>query len=237
MTGCILSIETSTPRGGVAVVARDGAVLYEKRFTSERSHNSQLFGPLGEALEACGNHLACIVVGTGPASYTGVRIGIAAAQGIAMSRSVPVVGLPSVLAPELLGEASAFVMCGDARRGVYFVAEVRQGALARPLELMDAAGLREKYAATAAAEEMPGPAAGVSEGTRGLPWLTFDGKPPLDLSGVICVSPSASVLGRLAAQLTAADLARLAAAPLEPVYLAAPFITQPKGRAVSAPVM
>ena len=96
MPDAILAIETSTALGGVAVV-RDGEVCFEKTFSSERSHNSQLFAPLREALAVAGDTLRAVVVGTGPASYTGVRIGIAAAQGIAVSREVPVIGLPSVL--------------------------------------------------------------------------------------------------------------------------------------------
>src|SRR5437868_3831124 len=116
----VLAIETSTARGGVALV-RDGEVMFERHFVSERSHNSQLFSPLGDALRLGGRDLRAIVVGIGPGSYTGARIGIAAAQGIALSRKVPVIGLRSVLAPVANEPPREFVVCGDARRGMYFV--------------------------------------------------------------------------------------------------------------------
>src|SRR6478752_10273542 len=112
----ILAIDTATARGAVAV-ARDGAVVFEKHFASERSHHSQLFAPLSEALEMCGSELRAIVAGIGPGSYTGARIGIAASQGVGLSRKVPVIGLLSVLAPEAAELPREFVVCGDARRG------------------------------------------------------------------------------------------------------------------------
>lgn len=195
-------------------------MVYEHSFSSERSHNSQLFEPLREALEKCGDDLRVIVVGTGPASYTGVRIGIAAAQGVAMSRGVPLVGLPSVLAPEVDGAVSGerFVVCGDARRGKYFVAEVRNGALVDAVTTMDAEAFREKHAA------------------RGVdtPWYTYDAKPPLELEGVSCGMPSARGLAEIAAGMTDDGIAALARWALEPVYLAEAYVTQPKPRGTGA---
>jgi tRNA threonylcarbamoyl adenosine modification protein YeaZ len=214
MPDCILAIDTSTPRGSVAVVDTRGAVRYQHSFSSERSHNSQLFAPLREALDACGDGLLAIVVGTGPASYTGVRIGIAAAQGIAMSRGVSLIGLPSVLAPEVDDGSKDFVVCGDARRGSFFVAEVSQRALVKGVVLMDAEQFRERHAARAS----------------DTPWYAFDVKPPLALDGVVCVSPSAVRLAEIAAGLPENEMARLASLPLEPVYLAAAYVTQPKSK-------
>ena len=214
MPDCFLAIDTSTPRGSVAVVEGSGAVRYQHSFSSERSHNSQLFAPLREALDACGNGLRAIVVGTGPASYTGVRIGIAAAQGIAMSRGVSLIGLPSVLAPEVEGGDKDFVVCGDARRGSFFVAEVSNDTLVHGVVLMEAADFRERHAKRAS----------------DTPWYTFDAKPPLALEGVVSVSPSAVRLAQIAASLPEDEMARLASLPLEPVYLAAAYVTQPKSK-------
>lgn len=208
----ILAIETSTPLGSVAAVRGDEA-CFEKSFTSERSHNSQLFAPLREALDASESSLRAIVVGTGPASYTGVRIGIAAAQGLALSRNIPVIGLPSVLAADVASaSAGRFFVCGDARRGSFFVAEVREGALTADILTMDAEGLRRRHA----------------ESHESAPWFTFDPKPPLALPDVGCVSPSASRLARIAASLSDEELQRLALQILEPIYLSAPFVTMPR---------
>jgi tRNA threonylcarbamoyladenosine biosynthesis protein TsaB len=215
MPDCVLAIETSTPRGSVAVVKGDETVVYERSFSSERSHNSQLFEPLREALEKCGDDLRAIVVGTGPASYTGVRIGIAAAQGVAMSRGVPLIGLPSVLALEVKGvegSGGKFVVCGDARRGKFFVAEVRDDALVGKVVTMDANAFRERHAA---------------RGTD-TPWYTYDARPPLGLEGVACLMPAAARLAEIAARMTDDEVAVLAKQALEPVHLAEAFVTQPK---------
>lgn len=215
MPDCVLAIETSTPRGSVAVVQGDATVVYERSFSSERSHNSQLFEPLREALEKCRDDLRAIVVGTGPASYTGVRIGIAAAQGVAMSRAVPLIGLPSVLAPEVDGKGRGkFVVCGDARRGRYFVAVVSDSALVGAVETMDADAFREMHAA----REVD------------TPWYTYDAKAPLGLEGVACVMPSAMRLAEIAARVSDDGLAALAKQELQPVYLAEAYVTQPKGK-------
>ncbi len=208
-----IAIETTNPRAGVAVV-RDGAVVFLQHFTSERSHNSQLFGPLGEALKLC-QDLRAIVVGTGPGSYTGARIGIAAAQGIALSRRVPVIGLPSVLAPETPGAPSDFTVCGDARRGQFFIARVSKGLLKDGITLHDGPDFTRLYSQRSA-----------------LPWFCFDNKPPLDLEGITLSSPSASRLALLAAALTDETIWTLEQQALEPHYLAAPFVTKAKERLI-----
>jgi tRNA threonylcarbamoyl adenosine modification protein YeaZ len=208
----ILAIETSHARGSIAVAQEDGAVLYEKSFTSERSHNSQVFAPLGEALEISGEMLQAIVVGTGPGSYTGARIGIAAAQGIGLSRHVPVFGLPSVLAPESPELPAAFTVCGDARRGMYFIARIHSDTLLGEITLHEAADFAQCRAADSSTI-----------------WFTFDARVPADLADVCLTAPSATRLAQIASRLSPEHLLTLSAAPiLEPLYLAAPFITMPK---------
>ena len=81
---CILAIELSTRRGNIAVT-RGGQLVFEQDFTSHRSHNSMLYAPLAAALETAGTDLTKIIIGTGPGSYTGVRISIAAAHGVAVA--------------------------------------------------------------------------------------------------------------------------------------------------------
>jgi tRNA A37 threonylcarbamoyladenosine modification protein TsaB len=141
-----------------------------------------------------------------------VRIGIAAAQGVALSRSVPVIGLPSVLAADVdAAPDSGFFLCGDARRGSFFVAEVREGVLTADVSTMNAEDLRRRHAAS----------------YESVAWCTFDARPPLALPGVQCVSPSASRLAKMAASLSDDELQELARHPLEPIYLSAPFVTMP----------
>lgn len=207
----ILAIDTTNARGSVALV-RDGVVVLDEHFTSERSHNSQLFTPLTKALKLSGSNLSAIVVGTGPGSYTGARIGIAAAQGIALSRNVPVIGLLSVLAPETKELPHEFVVCGDARRGKYFIARVRDGMLDGEITLHDGEEFTQRHAQDAA-----------------VPWFTFDVKSPLDLTNITLTTPSASRLALLASTMADETIWTLEQQPLEPHYLAAPFVTKAKG--------
>ena len=203
-----LAIETSNARGGVAVV-RGGVVVFERTFVSERSHNSQLFAPLGEALAVCGSDLQTIVVGLGPGSYTGARIGIAAAQGLAVSRGVAVIGLPSVLAPDVADLPRSFVVCGDARRGSFFTAEIYDGHVVGEIYLHDAADLTSLRAADT--ERV---------------WFSFDDKAPLMLPDVRLAKPSAATLAKLGETQTGQPLPQV----LEPIYLAGAFVTTPKKR-------
>ncbi len=59
-------------------------------------------------------------------------------------------------------------------------------------------------------------------------WFSFDAKPPLDLAGITLTSPSPARLARLAAAMTDETLWTLEQQPLEPYYLAAPFVTKAK---------
>jgi len=207
--GTVLAIEISTPDGQVAVMRGDD-VLFSTAFASQRSHNAQLFAPLRDALAAAGDALDIIVVGTGPGSYTGVRIAIAAAQGISLSRHSPVVGLPSILVPDAANAAGSFCVVGDARRDSYYTARIEKGKLRDGIQLLPYAGLSGWLAQHAT-----------------LPIYTFEPR-VAEMDGIHLTSPSAIRLARMAAQLTAADIARQTAAPIEPVYLRDAFITTPK---------
>ena len=88
MNRTLLALDLSTAHGSIAVVRGGSDVLFQSSFQSERSHNAQVFAPLRDALAAAGDGLTGIVIGNGPGSYTGVRIAIAAAQGVALSRNV-----------------------------------------------------------------------------------------------------------------------------------------------------
>ena len=200
----ILAIETSTTVGSVALL-RDGECIFSKTFTSERSHNSQIFTPLGEALELATPDL--IVAGTGPGSYTGARIGIAAGIGISLSFDAKLIGLKSVRAAAI---ADSYHLLGDARRGSFFHAEVASRELIREPQLVDRAALEL-----------------LLEDTHR--FITFDPEPPAD--GITITKPSAEVLARIAAELTESEIDTLAAAPTVPHYMSAPFVTTPKKRA------
>ena len=95
--GSILIIETSTDAASVAL-AVDGNIVMEKGFVSDRRHNALLFTPLAEIMEIHGSHsFDAVLVGSGPGSYSGTRVGIAAAQGAALAAGCKAIALPSIL--------------------------------------------------------------------------------------------------------------------------------------------
>lgn len=209
MTTTLLALDLSTAHGSIAVVRGDD-VLFEAAFQSERSHNAQVFAPLREALTAAGSELAGIVIGNGPGSYTGVRIAISAAQGIALSRGVWCAGWSSLTAPNVEAPV-AYNIIGDARRQSFYLARVENGRLLPEVETVAPDVARERTA-------------------DGQPWLTFDPKPPLGLPEVVSVLPSAARLAWNVQALGEAELAELIARPLIPHYLAEAFITVAKKR-------
>jgi tRNA threonylcarbamoyl adenosine modification protein YeaZ len=112
----ILAFDTATDLATSALVA-DGVILGE-RTTRPQS----LLADVDALLAAAGvvpGDLTGIVVGTGPGSFTGTRIGLAVARGLALSLDVPVAGV-STLAALAAGTEGAFPVV-DARRGEVFV--------------------------------------------------------------------------------------------------------------------
>lgn len=208
----VLALDLSSTQGVIAVV-KEGQVIYEAAFTAERSHNAQVFAPLGEALAAVGEDAGILAIGTGPGSYTGVRIAIAAAQGIALSRGWPVIGWPSLTT----GPSASYPVIGDARRGMYYVTTVTERWLG-PIEIVDADTALARVQST--------------EGE----WSSFDAKPPLGLSQVILRQPNAIMLAHIATSLSEDQISSLAAVPLEPVYLQEAFITTAKKAGKKVPV-
>lgn len=210
----ILAIETSTSHGSIARY-EDGRPVELIEFTSGRSHNSVLFAPLEQALKGWTPSL--VVVGTGPGSYSGIRVGIAAGLGISLAHGVPLIGLPSFLA---LGEAYAlerYALVGDARRGSWWYAEVTGGEVA-----MDPA-VEDLTASADRAARWPGQL------------FTMDAASP-PFCQACPVRPRADVLACRAGALTESAVAHLAALETEPFYLRAPFITVSRKTSLVAPV-
>ncbi|MEX1049696.1 MAG: tRNA (adenosine(37)-N6)-threonylcarbamoyltransferase complex dimerization subunit type 1 TsaB [Akkermansiaceae bacterium] len=136
-----LVFETSTPQASLATVD-DRGQLDQREFTSDRSHNAVLFSPLQKLLAAqaaAGPEL--VLVGSGPGSYSGTRVGIAAAQGVAIACGCPAVALPSILAVPSARCGGACLAIGDARRGTYWIARIEDHQLLTEPALTDAQGL------------------------------------------------------------------------------------------------
>ncbi|MEI6656816.1 MAG: tRNA (adenosine(37)-N6)-threonylcarbamoyltransferase complex dimerization subunit type 1 TsaB, partial [Verrucomicrobiota bacterium] len=115
-----LVLETSTPHASVARVAPDGG-LEVREFWSNRNHNAMLFEPLRELLQVGGRKaIGLVLVGSGPGSYSGTRVGIAEAQGIALANGCPAVAVPSILTVPSAEGGACCMAIGDARRGTYW---------------------------------------------------------------------------------------------------------------------
>lgn len=208
----ILAIETSVAQASIAL-AIEGKECECRYFESHRQQNQLLFPPLVELLDTLpqGETLDYIIVGTGPGSYSGSRIAIAAAQGIAIAHSCPVIGLSSLLATELTADGQAAVAIGDARRGSYFTIEIPAGEMPGEPELMG----KEEFDQ-------------VLTGTS-LPMFTFEEElNTADSVDAPVVLPSADLLITAWKRLSPEQQTKLIHTPPAPAYLRAPFITKAK---------
>ena len=99
--------------------------------------------PLGEALEGIpeGEGLGIVVIGTGPGSYNGARVAIAAGQGIGMVRGCAAVGVSSLEALETTRAGGRCLAVGDARRGTMFAVRLEEGKVVGEAELLEAEDL------------------------------------------------------------------------------------------------
>ena len=97
----ILVIDTATRRPLVALADDDGALRAQRQWHSHHRHGEELLQHVDELLAEAGvarHELTGVVVGTGPGSFTGLRIGLATAKTIAYSLNVPIAGYSSTLA-------------------------------------------------------------------------------------------------------------------------------------------
>jgi tRNA threonylcarbamoyladenosine biosynthesis protein TsaB len=94
----VLALDTTTRAGSVAVTD-DDRVLAVVEGDGTRTHGERLPGELQAALTAADvdlRRLDLIVVASGPGAFTGLRIGLAAIQGLAMVLDTPVVGVSAL---------------------------------------------------------------------------------------------------------------------------------------------
>ena len=146
-----LVIETSTPHASLAL-AGPGGLVEQRTFCSQRNHNAMLFEPLEQLLHGgVRQRIGRVLVGSGPGSYSGTRVGIAAAQGVAIALACPALAVPSILAVPAAAGGGACLAIGDARRASYWSARVENFMLLEEPVLCDAQGLVAVIAAAEAA--------------------------------------------------------------------------------------
>ena len=120
----ILAFDTATPTARVALISPDGECLALRQRTAAR-HSANLLALCDEVMHEAGTSvagLAAIVCGAGPGSFTGLRVGLAVAKGLALPTGLPLVLLSSldVLACDLAAESPAarhVLPCIDAGKG------------------------------------------------------------------------------------------------------------------------
>ncbi len=205
----ILGIETATPRASLALYdSRADEVVWKRDFTTERAHNAVIFEPILEMMNDYRDQLTGIAVGVGPGSYSGVRVGIAVANGLSLSMSLPALGRSSLEAWEV-GEDS-YAVISDARRQSFAVSEVLKRKLQGEPELIETGEVEAKL------EEISG---------RGIPVYSAESAVVEAYEAVALAHPDAAKLAREVGKGNPADWSE---APLEPHYLRAPYITTPK---------
>lgn len=90
----ILALDTSSMACTAALIAPDGTVISTRDEMIGRGHAERLMPMIEEMLD---RHVPTrIIVGVGPGSFTGLRVGIAAAHGMAIGWSVPLSGMNSL---------------------------------------------------------------------------------------------------------------------------------------------
>jgi len=128
-----VALETSRRGGSLAVAAGEEVRLGD--LSGEHSHASDLLPRLQELLDALGVErnggvlaLRTVFVGTGPGSYTGLRVGIATAQGLCRATGARLCGVPSFDALAWVGLATGEqgAVALDARAGRFYFARYRR---------------------------------------------------------------------------------------------------------------
>lgn len=165
----VLGLETSSPRGSAAVV-QDGVLVARAVHDEPLGHGERMLPLVERVLREARwsqSSLERVAVGLGPGSFTGIRVGIALAQGIAAGLGVPVVGVESLrtmaaAVPTWLPGARCALL--DARRDELFAAayDVAGEQLLAPCVIA-----RSNALATLAAR-LPGPRVLVGAAAAGL---------------------------------------------------------------------
>ena len=181
MAETVLAFDTSAAHCAAALLLPDGRVLTRLE-PMEKGQAERLMPLLEELLREAGlgwSDLTRLAVGTGPGNFTGVRISVAAARGLALGLGIPAIGITRLEALAF-GLPRPITVVEDARRGEVYVqgfgtetseallmdgsdlAHVVEtahvtGSAAGPAALPAAVPLAEAMARLAAARDLPQP--------------------------------------------------------------------------------
>ena len=136
----VLALDTTTRQGSIAL-ARDGSIVSMYEGDANTTHGERLPGDLSRVLGAHALRVADVdvfAVASGPGSFTGLRIGIATMQGLALANAKPLIGISALDAlnelarspsPQPLALSPEVATWMDAQRGQVFSATYVDGAV------------------------------------------------------------------------------------------------------------
>ena len=215
----MLTLALHTAMAGCDVaIQRDGTVLASLSEAMRKGQDARLPGLVAEACEQAGvtlEEIERLGVVTGPGSFTGVRVGVAFARGLALATGVPCVGISSLEAALPDGQQGSAIVLLPAQK--------------RPPEITYWAQTFRSGAATAPPEEMPLDA--VVELLNAHPHMVFGDAAALqDALPSLSIRPAAPSALRAAALTAVFDPERH---PPRPSYARAPDAALPGGKTLT----
>jgi tRNA threonylcarbamoyladenosine biosynthesis protein TsaB len=219
----VLALDSSGSSCSVALVDGGGAVLAHRFRSMARGQAEVLMPMLRDAMAEAAVGFAALdllAVTVGPGSFTGIRVGLAAARGLALATGLPAVGVTAFAAVADAVEfgAAAVVVAIDSRRAELFVQVFTGGGIAPAPPLAVAP-------ADLARLLPPGRLVLAGDGAaRAAAALIAAGRDVL-VSGI--TSPDARHVARVVLRQASDDIAP---ASLQPLYLRAPDVTLPTSR-------
>ena len=129
----ILAINTSTLQFSLALIRQDDTVAGEIYLSAGKRHFGALFPSLDFLLNSLGtgkSSITGVAVALGPGSFTGLRVGLASAKGLAHALRVPIVGVSSLeaLAAQVPYSSLPITTLIESRRNDVFVAQFQWSA-------------------------------------------------------------------------------------------------------------
>ncbi|MGD9161990.1 MAG: tRNA (adenosine(37)-N6)-threonylcarbamoyltransferase complex dimerization subunit type 1 TsaB [Desulfobacteraceae bacterium] len=129
----ILAINSSTAQYSAALMTLKGVVIAEYMVTPKGNTFTGFIPAIDQLIDSSGsdiNGISVVAVATGPGSFTGLRVGLAAAKGIAYSMNVPLIGISGIDALASSVPHTEIPVCAmiASRRDEVFYAFYKRGA-------------------------------------------------------------------------------------------------------------